>query len=251
MKARFGELLVLVVGMGISLFPSGAVAGTSEASRKALTQLLLGKEVKPLLQLPATKEGIDVYYSRKGDRIDERGLDLGDMTKWLKEKGVGVEANQPVPITEVRIGGDKIEVHLAGGGQGRRGSEHADKKAPGYQRAGGSRINFRYGRNLIDADLEPKAFLAFMGRILEMSEISKEADRRSVPEEFRGAVNAHDVQDGMTYEMVLLSLGEPEQKKINEVTDSNLSETWFYMKDGHRWVVDFSKGKVSKVQKFE
>src|SRR5215831_14058924 len=248
MKARFGELLVLSVGMGISLFPSGAVARTSEASRTALTQLLLGKEVKPLLQLPATKEGIDIYYSRKGDRIDERGLDMEDLTKWLKEKGVGVEANQPVPITEVRIGGDKVEVHLAGGGQGRRGSKHDDT---GYQRAGGSRINFRYGRDLTDADLEPKAFLAFMGRILEISEINKEAGRRSVPEEFRAAVNAHDVQEGMTYEMVLLSLGEPEQKKINEATDSNLSETWFYMKDGHRWVVDFSKGKVSKVQKFE
>ena len=251
MKARFGELLVLIIGIGISLFPPGAVAGTSEASRKALTQLLLGKDVKPLFQLPASKEGVDVYYSRKGDRIDERGLDLKDMTKWLKEKGVGVEANQPVPITELRIGGDKIEVHLAGGGQGRRGSEHADDKAPSYQRAGGSRINFRYGRSLTDADLEPKAFLAFMGRILETSEITKEADKRSVPDEFSGAVNAHDVREGMTYEMVLLSLGEPEQKKINEATDSNLSETWFYMKDGHRWVVDFSKGKVSKVQKFE
>ena len=251
MKARFGGLLVFIGAVGISLLPSGAVAGTSDASRKTLTQLLLGKEVKPLLQLPASKEGIDIYYSRKGDRIDERGLDLEDMTKWLKEKGVGVDRDQPVPITEVRIGGDKIEVHLAGGGQGRRGSEHADDKAPGYQRAGGSRINFRYGRDLINADLEPNAFLAFMGRILDTSEITKEADRRSVPEEFRDAVNAHDVKQGMTYELVLLSLGEPEQKKINEATDSKLSETWFYMKDGHRWVVNFSQGKVSKVQKFE
>jgi hypothetical protein len=50
--------------------------------------------------------------------------------------------------------------------------------------------------------------------------------------------------------MVLLSLGEPEQKKINESTDGSLSETWFYMKDGHRWVVDFSNGKVSAVRKF-
>src|SRR5262245_17305194 len=166
MKARFA-LLVLIAAIGISLYPRSAVAGTSEASRKALTRLLLGKEVKPLLQLPASKEGIDIYYSRKGDRIDERGLDLEDMTKWLKEKGVGVDRDQSVPITEVRIGGDKIEVHLAGGGQGRRGSEHADDKAPGYQRAGGSRINFRYGRDLINADLELNAFLAFMGRILD------------------------------------------------------------------------------------
>src|SRR5262245_18113948 len=74
MKARFA-LLVLIAAIGISLFPRTAVAGTSEASRKALTRLLLGKEVKPLLQLPASKEGIDIYYSRKGDCIDERGLD--------------------------------------------------------------------------------------------------------------------------------------------------------------------------------
>ena len=117
MKAKFGELLILIGAVGVSLFPSSAVAGTSDASRKTLTQLLLGKEVKPLLQLPASKEGIDIYYSRKGDRIDERGLDLEDMTKWLKEKGVGVDRDQPVPITEVRIGGDKIEVHLAGAGK--------------------------------------------------------------------------------------------------------------------------------------
>jgi hypothetical protein len=51
--------------------------------------------------------------------------------------------------------------------------------------------------------------------------------------------------------MVLLSIGEPEQKKISEASGTNLSETWLYMKDGHRWVVDFSNGKVSKVQKFE
>jgi len=38
--------------------------------------------------------------------------------------------------------------------------------------------------------------------------------------------------------------------KINDSTGGNLSETSFFMKDGHRWVVDFSNGKVSKVQKF-
>jgi hypothetical protein len=63
MKAKFGELLILIGAVGVSLFPSSAVAGTSDASRKTLTQLLLGKEVKPLLQLPASKEGIDVLMS--------------------------------------------------------------------------------------------------------------------------------------------------------------------------------------------
>ena len=241
---------ILVVIMGFSLFPLGALAGTSGSAKKALTQLLLGKEVKSRLQLPATKEGIDVFYSREGKRIDERGLDTKALTKWLKERGVGVDANQTVTITDVKIDSDKIEVHLAGGGEGRRGSKHEEEKTPVYMRPGGSRVNFRYGRDLTDADLDPKAFLVFLGRIVDTSEISQTADTRSVPEEFRGAVRAGDVQEGMTYQMVLLSLGEPEQKKINESTEGNLSETWFYMKDGHRWVVEFSNGRVSKVQKF-
>jgi len=53
----------------------------------------------------------------------------------------------------------------------------------------------------------------------------------------------------MTYEMVLLSMGNPDQKKINDST-TGLSETWYYLKEGHRWVVDFSDGKVSKVRVF-
>jgi hypothetical protein len=47
-----------------------------------------------------------------------------------------------------------------------------------------------------------------------------------------------------------LSWGDPEQKKINESGEGKLSETWFYMRDGHRYVVDFLNGKVSRIQRF-
>jgi len=250
MKAKSHWFSVSVVLALVALFPAHLRAGASGPAKRALTQLLLGKEVKSLLQLPATKEGVDIHYSKEGKRLDERGLDLKNLTKWLKERGVGVDANQTVTITDVKIEGDKVEVHLAGGGEGRRGSKHAQEKAPVYMRAGGSRVNFLYGRSIQDADLEPKAFLDFMGRILDVSQIGQEASLRAAPEGYRGVIEAKDVQEGMTYQMVLLSLGDPEQKKINDSTDGNLTETWFYMKDGHRWVVDFSNGKVSKVQKF-
>ncbi len=250
MKTRSISLLVLTVWAGVTLLPGSLLAGTSRHTKRALTELLLGKEVKSLVQLPATKEGANIYYSREGKRIDERGMDTKDLTKWLKEKGVGVDTNQVVSITNVKIDDNKVEIHLGGGGQGRRGSKHAQATAPVYMRAGGSRINFRYGRDLTDADLEPRAFLAFMGRVLDVSEISQEASLREMPDEFRGAIEAQNVQEGMTYQMVRLSLGEPEQKNINETSDGHLSETWFYMKDGHRWVVDFSDGKVSRVQNY-
>jgi hypothetical protein len=58
------------------------------------------------------------------------------------------------------------------------------------------------------------------------------------------------VKEGMTYQMVILSFGDPEQKKINETADGSLSETWYYLKEGHSWVLAFTNGKVSKVQAF-
>jgi hypothetical protein len=250
MKGRSRGLSVLVTSALVVVFPLCLLGGTSGQTKRALTQLLLGKDVKSLIQLPATKEGVDIFYHREGKRYDERGLDLKDLTKQLKERGVGVEANQVVTITDVKIDDDKIEIHLAGGGEGRRGSKHAQEEAPVYMRAGGSRVNFRYGRSLTDSDLEPEAFLAFMSRLLDVAQITQEVSLRAVPQEFHDAVEAKNVEIGMTYQMVLLSLGEPEQKKIIESADGKLAETWFYMKDGSRWVIDFVNGKVAKVQKF-
>ena len=51
----------------------------------------------------------------------------------------------------------------------------------------------------------------------------------------------------MTYQMVVLSWGESEQKKINESAEGKLSETWVYMKDGSRVVVDFMNGRVAGI----
>jgi hypothetical protein len=251
MTKKRWKLASVGVALLVAFFPSGLWAGASNSAQRSLEQLLLGKDVKALTQLPATKEGLNIYYTPPASKDwDQRGLNLKDLTKWLKERGVGVESNQVVTITDVKIHGDMIEVHLGGGGMGRRGSKHAQSTAPGFQRAGGSRINFRYKRDLTDADLQANAFLDFMGRVLDVSEIRDEAAIRDLPSEVRRAVDAKDVVEGMTYQMVMLSWGDPDQKKINESGEGKLSETWFYMRDGHRYVVDFLNGKVSKIQKF-
>jgi hypothetical protein len=235
----------------VSMFPAPLLAGTSGAAKRALTQLLLGKDVKALTQLPATKEGVNVYFTPpEGKNWDQRGLNVKDLTKWLKERGVGVESNEVVTITDVKIGGDMVEIHLGGGGMGRRGSKHAQETTPGFQRAGGSRLNLRYGRGITDADLQPNAFLDFLGRLLDVGPIREEAARRDLPPEVRRAIETKTVAEGMTYQMVLLSFGEPEQKKINDSQPGTFSETWYYMKDGTRWVLEFTNGKVAKIQKY-
>jgi hypothetical protein len=227
------------------------LASTSSAAQQNLSKLLLGKDVKSLIDMPAYKEGIDIYYTPPSKkRVDDRGLDLEGLTKYLKDKGVGVARDEWVTITNVKVDGDKVEVHLEGGGEGRRGSNHANKVGAGYQRAGGSRVNFRYQRDLSDADLKPEAFLPFLARVLDTGKVQEKLAENQMAPELRAAIQSHTISEGMTYEMVLLSAGDPDQKKVDDSDEAHLRESWFYMKDGHRWVVRFEDGKVTKLQIF-
>jgi len=245
MSKRVRLLVTLLFLLAPSL--GAAVAETSKAAKSALGTLLLGKDVRALLDMPAYKDGIDIYYVAAGNkRLDERGIDLKEMSKWLREKGVGVERDEWTTITDVKVDSDRIEIHLGGGGEGRGASKKAEKHGAAYKRAGGSRINFRYGGDLTDADLRDTAFLPFLGRVLDTSRIREKLTLQELPPEMKAAIQAKSVKEGMTYQMVLLSAGDPDQKKVEDSDDDTLKETWYYLKDGHRWVVRFENGKVIK-----
>jgi hypothetical protein len=227
------------------------MAYSADQTRTTLSKMLLGKDVKALLDMPAYKDGVDLYVNPKTDkRLDGRGLDLKELAKYLKEKGVGVERDEWVTITDVKFDSDRVEIHLGGGGEGSGASKNADKKGAGYKRAGGSRINFRYGRDLTDIDLQPDAFLPLLGRVLDTGKIQDTISVAGLDPKFQEAIRAKDIIQDMTYQMVLWSAGEPDQKKVDDSPDDNLHETWFYLRDGHRWVVKFLNGKVAKVQVF-
>ncbi len=228
-----------------------AHASTSKRAQEQLSALLLGKDVRALVDLPAYKDGVDVYYLPASNKhADARGVDLGEMSKWLKEKGVGVERDEWVSITNVKFDGDKVEIHLEGGGEGRRGSKNANKGGAAYKRAGGSRLNLKYQKDLTDADIAPQNILRFMSRLLDVSRIEQQVEEKDMPADLRAAIESHTVIEGMTYAMVMMSFGEPDQKKVDDSTDTSLKETWFYLKNGHRWVVRFENGKVAKTQVF-
>jgi hypothetical protein len=238
-------------GLLLALGLAASARAQSDSAKGALEKLLLGKEVKSLIDLPATKEGVNVYLTPKsGKREDERGIDLKELTKELKARGVGVQTNQPQIITDVKIEKDHIDLQIAGGGEGRRGGKHAQKTAPGLLRAGGSRVNFRYERPITDEDLQPAKFLAFAGRVLDLSTLQQQVEAENLPDEFKTAIANKTVKEGMTYQMVQMSFGDPEQKKLNGDVDGQFSETWYYLKDGHRWILDFLNGKVAKIRTF-
>jgi hypothetical protein len=239
------------IGMlGLLLFsPAGLMASASKRAELEFDRVFLGKDVKALLDMPAYKDGIDLYVNPPAEkRFDLRGIDMKELSKFLKEKGVGVEQDQWVTITDVKVDRDRIEVQLGGGGEGRGESKNAEKKGAGYKRAGGSRINFRYGRELNDADLQIDAFVPVLNRVLDTSKILGVAIAKDTPLEYQEAIRSGDVVVGMTYQMVLTSMGQPDQKKVEDGGDDSLRETWYYLKDGHRWVVRFVNGKVAKVQ---
>ena len=251
MKKASVALTAVLIVLTIAGSPRALRANTSDRAKKDLTKLILGKEVKALMQLPATKEGLNVYVkSEQNKHLDGRGIDMASLTKYLKSKGVGVDTNDWATATDIKVDNDRVEIHLGGGGEGRRGSNHANKVSPGYKRAGGSRINFRYERELTDGDLEPQNFLRVMARVLDVSEIQNQIVAKDFPTEFQQAIAENTVKEGMTYQMVVLAFGDPEQKKINDTTDGSLLETWYYLKEGHRWVLTFTNGKVTKVQAY-
>jgi hypothetical protein len=246
----FARVLSTVTALCL-LAPSALLAGPSKKAEASFQLALLGKDVKAQLDMPAYKDGINLYVDTRHEKhLDERGINLKDLSKYLKEKGVGVERDQWVTITDVKVSGDHIDVELGGGGEGREASKSAEKGGAGYKRAGGSRVNIRYGQELNDADLRLDSFLPILGRVLDTTKIRMTAMPADTPQEFQETIRSRDVKTGMTYQMVLLSMGEPDQKKVDDSADDSLHETWFYMKDGRRWVVKFENGKVSKVQVF-
>jgi hypothetical protein len=246
------HLVICLAGLTtLALHPAVSAASASKRAAQGFERMFLGKDVKALLDMPAYKDGLDLYVDFKAKKqFDSRGIDLKELSKYLKEKGVGVERDEWVTITDVKVDTDRIEIQLGGGGEGRGASKNADKKGAGYKRAGGSRINFRYGRGLTDADLEIDAFLPLLGRVVECGKIRGMEIAADTPPQFQEAIRSRNVVEGMTYQMVLTSLGEPDQKKVDDSSDDSLRETWFYLKDGHRWVVKFLNGKVAKVQIF-
>jgi hypothetical protein len=248
---RIATLAVGLLLALVSIHPVPVHAAASEKAKIAFSKLLLGKDVKALLDLPAYKDGLDLYLNPKSDkRFDDRGIDLKDLGKYLKDKGVGVERDEWVTVTDVVIDKDRIEVELGGGGESKGASKNAEKKGAGFKRAGGSRINFRYGRDITDADLQIEAILPLLNRVLDTGKIGASLALNDVDPQFQDAVRAKDIVKGMPYKLVLMSAGEPDQKKVEDSTDDSLHEIWYYMRDGRRWVVRFLNGKVEKVQVF-
>jgi len=109
MKRLLGTVILLH-------FLSAAGVAQSEADLKRHFE---GQKVRVLIDLPATKDGVDVYPEQA------QPLDFSDYARRIKQYGIALEEGDRVMITRVRIKEKHIEFQLGGGGYGTFGDETA------------------------------------------------------------------------------------------------------------------------------
>lgn len=76
-----------------------------------------GRKVTVLIDMPATKDGVDVYPERP------QPLDFSDYAQRIKHYGIAVEEGDRLMITRVRVKEKHVEFQLGGGGYGTFGDE--------------------------------------------------------------------------------------------------------------------------------
>jgi hypothetical protein len=76
-----------------------------------------GRRVEAKMDMPATKDGIDIYPER------DREIDYSRYSGRLRQNGVGVQEGDRIMITKIKVKDKHIEFQLGGGGYGTFGDE--------------------------------------------------------------------------------------------------------------------------------
>lgn len=109
---RYWQNLLIVSAIVLSL--SAAVFGQTEADLKRYFE---GRRVVVKLDMPATKDGINVHPEKA------QAVDYNRYGNLLKNYGVGVREGDRIMITKIKVKDKHIEFQLGGGGYGTFGDE--------------------------------------------------------------------------------------------------------------------------------
>ena len=82
-----------------------------------LKKFFEGRRIEAKIDMPATKDGIDVYPER------DQQINFGSYSQRLKTNGIGVQEGDRMMITKIKVKGKHIEFQLGGGGYGTFGDE--------------------------------------------------------------------------------------------------------------------------------
>src|SRR6267143_1838162 len=94
-----------------------AVVTVSAQTEADLKRYFEGKHVTLMMDMPATKDGVNVYPER------EQPLNYSEYANRLKQHGASVRRGEQIMVTKVKVKDKHIEFQLGGGGYGTAGDE--------------------------------------------------------------------------------------------------------------------------------
>ena len=103
------------------LYSAAALFGQSET---ALRDSFEGQYVTVKIDMPATKDGVDIYP------FAERPLDLKRYASRIKASGAALKKGDSVMVTLVKVNRKNIELQLGGGGFGTFGDDSGSVVTP-------------------------------------------------------------------------------------------------------------------------
>jgi hypothetical protein len=244
-----GLLLLAGVG-GMAAFAEELKGPIKEQAQKQLETLLLNKQLIAKVTFPAYQSGVDV-------KIDGT-WDMKIATRMIKDHGVGIEVDEKASVTNVKLKGNLIEIHLNGGGAGTLGdvlmtsdAKKAAREAGTGKAPGGSRINLRFGRDITEEDIRDlDRLVSYLEPVVDTSSLRQAAKRNAIPDEFKEAAAKGEVVAGMDKATVFAIMGEPKSKAVDMNADPPVEKWQFELKDLKTRIVSFKQGKVAKVDEF-
>lgn len=250
-RRRVTLTLLVLAGIGGGLARGEELKGPiKEQAQRQLEAFLLNKQLVAKVTFPAHQSGIDL-------KIDGT-WDMKMATRVIKDKGVGIEVDEKASVTNVKLKGNLIEIHLNGGGAGTLGdafmtseAKKAAREASTGKAPGGSRINLRFGRDITEEDIRDlDRLVSYLEPVVDPSSLRQAAKRNAIPDEFKEAAARGEVLAGMDKATVFAIMGEPKSKAVDMNADPPVEKWQFELKDLKTRIVSFKQGKVAKVDEF-
>lgn len=243
--------LLLLAGIGGVVASGEELKGAvKEQAQKQLEVLLLNKQLIAKVTFPAYQSGIDL-------KIDGT-WNMKLATRMIKDHGVGIEVDEKASVTNVKLKGDLIEIHLNGGGAGTLGdvfmtssAKKAMREAGTGKAPGGSRINLRFDRDITEEDIRDlDRLVSYLEPVVDPSSLRQAAKRNAIPDEFKEAAAKGQVVQGMDKATVFAIMGEPKSKAVDMNADPPVEKWQFDLADLKTRIVTFKQGRVAKVDEF-
>lgn len=110
-----------VVLIFLTLLPPSPLHAQSE---EELAKFFEGRTVAVKMDLPATKDGVDIFPERQPD------VNFDQYSQRVKRFGVSLHSGDSVAVTKIKVKDKLVEFQLGGGGYGTAGDESASVPSP-------------------------------------------------------------------------------------------------------------------------